>query len=1050
MARRRGLPAAKHLTSPSTPGKSRSRRSKSSKSYGRNYMNDKTGVMVNGSLGTKHAAESTPKGAFSPPPRQLMTPRATQSTSTDDHNEDYDSSFSETAEKLLSPRSKSIEDLRTAYRQTTDTYNTVTRILYPQLLSEDRIDAHRTILLLELNLARTKLALEYRTSHYEITRNDQPWSSLLPKLAVTKGWLEECVHRIEDPSSRPHCKDGNIFFELSHYFLAIIIKQHQGSLFEGRQLPSEDDIFEVFQRAEPRTRKSGLGPTLEKLIGVDNLDPELLPAVLLQLERRLASHTETNTIDWPAPEEMVSVDSERRLALRQQISELESYVEQNQNQFHDSLDVDTIEHELDSGSKAPTHITPHDNLEDPENNEESRQHWNADVLTTDDVNMDDNTDDSIDQDEWVASDFVLDLREVDPVILSAKDKARRDSPLRKDAEAEAAARSSQPSYVQTQDVLTGSSHSPLSEEQHDQPKQHLDPTNFSRRQRYELMAGRELSCDTSQMNSSPWSSSQPDLQTNGPEPVADQTLLSDLPDFDELMEDVPDEESPSQQQMASQRQIHPAALQHPIDDTIFVSDDEELPPDSNPWLAAVRARTSTTSSVSNTPIPSPPTKSQAPRRTGSRKSEPIVLIDSTARSSQRSRISDSMFVSDDEFDERPASSNPHLAAAMRRMAGRASQTNTPTSSASTSRTSTPKLPPHLAPVRRAAHRKSLDPSSQIPTAEEREILDQTEYPVVDIINEKTVSGEKKYLIKWKPIHGREFMDTWEPAENANALAVRDWERMKKRKAHMKKKFTKKVVEASSQHQREPSPELGEEDTTMFFVETNGNKSARFVPTPRVISSSPASLSTDQVLSHDRSNMINRDDQIASNAKPTSGPATERLLRPTIRYAAQPIQIVAVSPEPVPNPTSRPSAHIAVASEPILTHASEAAPGSAQKGVGNYWGKGKHPTQAQQRARMREKRAERRAAKAETLANVTDEQRAADARSKAMHKKSKKERRRTRAERYAALPQEEKDRVDGWIAWKRGLRARIKEDKKRAKANKARKMEAAAQKAAATS
>ncbi|KAH0366016.1 hypothetical protein KCU65_g5665, partial [Aureobasidium melanogenum] len=479
---------------------------------------------------------------------------------------------------------------------------------------------------------------------------------------------------------------------------------------------------------------------------------------------------------------------------------------------------------------------------------------------TDDVNTDDNTDSSIGQDEWVASDFVLNLREVDPVILAAdaEEKARRDSLLRK--EADAAARSCQPFYVQTQDELTNSSHARLSEEQHDQLEQHLDLTNLSRRQRYELMAGRELSCDTSQMGSSPWSSSQPDLQTNGPEPAADQTLLSDLPDFDELMEDVPDEENSSQQQIASQQQMHPAPLQQPIDDTFFVSDDEELPPDSNPWLAAVRARTSATSLVSNTPTSSAPTNSRAPRRTGSRKSEPIVLIDTAARSSQRSRISDSMFVSDDEFDDRPPSSNPHLAAAMRRMAGRASQTNTPTSSASTSRISTPKLPPHLAPVRKAAHRKSLDPSSQIPTAEEREILDQTEYPVVDIINEKTVNGEKKYLIKWKPIHGREFMDTWEPAENANALAVKDWERTKKGKAQNKKNPTKKAAEVISQQPREPSPELGEEDTTTFFVDTAGEGSAgaRFVPNFYTHPSSPASLSTDQVSSSDRSDMANRD------------------------------------------------------------------------------------------------------------------------------------------------------------------------------------------------
>ncbi|KAG9614850.1 hypothetical protein KCV01_g190, partial [Aureobasidium melanogenum] len=286
------------------------------------------------------------------------------------------------------------------------------------------------------------------------------------------------------------------------------------------------------------------------------------------------------------------------------------------------------------------------------------------------------------------------------------------------------------------------------------------------------------------------------------------------------------------------------------------------------------------------------------------------------------------------------------------------------------------------------------------TSEEREILNQTEYPVDDIINEKTVNGEKKYLIKWKPIHGREFMDTWEPAEYANALAVRDWELIKMKKAQWKKKRTKKAVEVTSQQSREPSP-------------------------------------------------IHRHQQAyqRTNAEPTSDSTLERSFRPTVRYAAQPFQIVAVSPEPVPNPVlsaSQPSAHIAVAPEAILNDASEPAPGPAQKGVGNYWGKGKHPTQAQQRARMREKREVKRAAKAERLANMTEKERADAAHSKAMHNKSKKERRRTKAERYAALPQEEKDRLDSWLAWKRGLRERTKEDKRRAKANKARRMEAAAQ------
>ncbi|KAH0168145.1 hypothetical protein KCU67_g3594, partial [Aureobasidium melanogenum] len=1026
-------------------------------------MNDTTCAMVHGSQGSKHAAESTPKvalshptGAFPPPSRQLMTPQATQSTSTDEHNEDHDSSFSETAEKLLSPRSKSIDDLRTSYRQTSDTYIAVTRILYPQLLSphdsEDRIDVQREILILELYLARAKLALDYRTAHYEITRNDQSWSSVLPKLAVTKGWLEECVQRIEDPTSRPDCKSGNFFFELSHYFLATVVKQHQDSLFEGRQLPSEDEIFEVFQRAEPRPRGSGLGPYLEELTGVETLDPELMPEVLLRLERKLASHPSISKTSWPVPEDMVSVDSDRQLALRHEISQLESLVERNQIRPHDPLDVDAIEHERNSGSDAPIHVAPHDDSEDLENHVGSPQHWNASVSLTDDVDMDGN----INQDEWVASDFGLDLRGLDPELLTAEQVAERDILLERDAEA--AARSSQSSHDQTNaieplNVLRDEGMEPMNhgpEEQHYRTEPQPDFTSLSRRQQYERIAGRELSCDTSQMGSSPWSSSQPDLQANRPDLAADQslTVFSDLPDFDELMQDVPDEENPSQQQMVSQQQMHPEPLQHSVPDTDFVSDDDELPPDSNPWLAAIRARTSARSSVSNIPTSSAPTNSQAPRRTGPRKSEPIVLIDTTPRSKQRPRISDSMFVSDDEFDSVPPSSNPHLAAALRRMAG--SAYNTPTSSASTSRTSTPKLPPHLAPVRRAAHRKSLDPSSQIPTPEEREILSQTEYPVDDIINEKTVNGEKKYLIKWKPIHGREFMDTWEPAENANALAVRDWELIKIKKAQWRKKPTKKAVEAIAQQPREPSPILGEEDTPMFFVDTAGDKSvgARFVPTPRAYPSSPASLSTDQVSSRNHSNMISRDDQIAPNAEPTSDSTPERSSRPIVRYAAQPFQIFAVSPEPVPNPVrlaSQPSAHITVAPESIINDASE-----PLLEPGNYWGTGKHPTKAQQRARMREKREEKKAAKAERLANMTEKERANAAHNKAMQTKAKQERKRTKAERYAALPQEEKDRLDSWLAWKKGLKERIKEDKRRAKANKARKREAAAQKATAAS
>ncbi|KAG9722188.1 hypothetical protein KCU73_g14038, partial [Aureobasidium melanogenum] len=162
-------------------------------------------------------------------------------------------------------------------------------------------------------------------------------------------------------------------------------------------------------------------------------------------------------------------------------------------------------------------------------------------------------------------------------------------------------------------------------------------------------------------------------------------------------------------------------------------------------------------------------------------------------------------------------------------------------------------------------------------------------------------------------------------------------------------------------------------------------------------------------------MISRDDQIAPNAEPTSDSTPERSSRPTVRYVAQPFQIFAVSPEPVPNPVlsaSQPSAHITVAPESITNDAPEPALEPAQKGVGNYWGTGKHPTQAQQRARMREKREEKRAAKAEGLANMTEKERADAAHNKAMQNKAKKERKRTKAERYAAR---RRKRRTGWTA-----------------------------------
>ncbi|KAK5999386.1 hypothetical protein QM012_005511 [Aureobasidium pullulans] len=697
-----------------------------------------------------------------------------------------------------------------------------------------------------------------------------------------------------------------------------------------------------------------------------------MPEVLLQLERKIASHANTSTTSWPVPKDMVFVDSDRQSALRQEASQLESLVTQNRSQSHDSLDADRAEHELNSGPNMLNDDSLKENLEDVVG---SPQTWDSCLLMTDDVDMDDNV--SQDESGWVASDFGLDLRDLDPAILTAKQCAEKEILLKRDAEVAA-----QPCQSNLEGDLD-----PKLEGSHEQSIQQFDITKLSRPQQHELMAGRELSCDTSQIGSSPWPSSQLNLQADRPDPIADLSqisdVFSDLPDFDELMENVQDENSRQQVKSAS------------VSDTRFVSD-EELPPDSNPWLAAVRAGTNVTASGSNTPTSSAATNPPAPRRTRPRKSEPIVLIDTPARSKQRPRVSDSMFVSDDETDQIPPSSNPHLAAAIRRMAGRETASNTPKSSASTTRTSTPKLPPHLAPVRRAAHRRSLDPSSQLPTAEEKEILDQTEYPVVDIINVKIVNGERKYLIKWEPIHGRMFMDTWEPAENANAMAVRDWELIKKNRESGRRKQSKgsykdvarmstRLVEQPTRAQQphEPSPELGEEDTSMFFVDSSGDKAlgARLVPTPRARSSSPASLS-DQVSFHTRSSMNTRDDQLMPKADSTA----ERFSRPTARYAAQRIGVHAVPPKRVAKSALKPAADSSTIA-PIQPMQSMAFAAETTE---------KEAKKALRRIKLAKNEAKRKRKREEMLAQMSQAEREACEHTKALGEQNRKGRNRTRA------------------------------------------------------
>jgi hypothetical protein len=682
------------------------------------------------------------------------------------HDGDQNSSFSEIADKILSPYSKSIEKIQSEYWQIRDECEKTIQEVKSHMSSamvdnKQRTALHQHLLLAELHLAKAKLRSDLAISHETIRYGCQDTTDL-PKLAITKGWLDEGIRRIETPTIVLNYESGYLFWELSHFFLATILTQHHDSTFVGRILPSVHEIVDIFQQTEPRSYTLGIGPFLELATGMNTSDPLLMPEILRRLESRMATDTSVNhrrNPDTNSPREDQS-------QFRQQLAEPRVY----RSPAYITTD-DGIQHEID----------PYLDSSPVGNSPAAYQHHYEDRFEEDVESLQDWTP--------VGNGRGLEENTVPPREL----KLEEDDVMMDEQMDYAGGR------VKNEELSI-----------HGEPcNQEADPLPF--------LAIREgyTGLDTMQDNNRSLS------------------IASDFSIVDEIMQDVQDVQQihdgfderhtaatvPGASQAAA---IFPRPTRFPIPDSFVMSDDEPEP-DSNPFLAAHHARTaaSAAASASNAPTSSALTvsSSRAPvevssgiaRPASPRESEPVVLISSPARSlteqlfltgqppSQRqsSCIDDSIFISDDDSeDELPPSSNPHLAALIRAKASASTSTpasapasavtpasgsNTPTSSASTNRSARPKLPPHLARVRRAAHRTSLDPSSQLATPEEMRVLDQEEYPLIDIIDEKIVDGEKKYLIKWKPIHGRRFLDTWEPAENANAASVEDWETEKMRR-----------------------------------------------------------------------------------------------------------------------------------------------------------------------------------------------------------------------------------------------------------------------------
>jgi hypothetical protein len=1070
-----------------------------------------------------HASESTPNVGMSRPTagfhsetpsqlsRQLRTTQMDSQSAGSDilhrttsgtpsaASSDGDSSFSETADKLLSPQSKNIEDARFEYYHVkNDCDKGIGEVLsyLPSTMDDgQRTTLQQYILLLELRLAKAKLRVDLAVSH-RADQYDQQNAIGLPKLAITKGWLDEGLRRIETPTTKLDYEPGYLFWELSHFFLATIITQHHDFMFEGRMLPSVYEIVDIFQQTEPRSYTPGIGPFLELATGMNTSDPLLMPEILRQLESRMATDTSVNdrrNFDTNiSPREIQAQLGHHPMKAR--AYRPPAYI----------TTADGTQHEIDPyldsspvGNSPAAYQRHHeDSIEDSaeplqdQNSAESEHDPQGDLALTADET----------------------LLEIDPHLddsSGGNSPAERQSYQCDDNFEEDVAPMQDGTSVRSEHGLEGNMASTLQVKfEYDQEtvRPHVVDTR-----RVELVTDQEMlvaeldGVSARQMDLDVDMDHHDEViyQTADPLPfhairdgstgldaiqINNQSLGLNSDVFDEVMRDIENDSgapyitsiTPAVAQIA-RRAI---SDRYSIPDNFVMSDDGPKP-DSNPFLAAHRAKvaasgtgaaapaavsTSSTPAViskSDTPASSTPVVplSESTCLAKPLQSEPIVLMSSPTRSlteqlftgrstSQRqsSRVDDSIFISDDDSDddsddELPPSSNPHLATLIQARATvpastPASGSNTPTSIASSNRAAKVKLPPHLARVRRAAHRTSLDPSSQLATPEEMRLLDQEEYPLIDIIDEKIVDGEKKYLIKWKPIHGRRFLDTWEPAENANAASVEDWETEKARREKEKAPTKSKKARAKEKERgqrpvekiaAEPASQNSlEEDTRMSFANTASDESL-ISRGARSVSASLTSSSSDQVSSRTRSRLNIGDESFITSSESTTRLTPESASDPPPRYAAQPFSINAVSPEPMAN----------TALEPLPNTAAEAAPASSTRVDKSN----KYKTQKQQKARMREKREIRRAEKAERLANMTEEKRAELEHSKKMQKMSKRKRKETKAERLAAMSEEERKELEDWLQWKKGVRARTKQDKKNRQANKAKKREEEAQKQA---
>ncbi|KAI5250805.1 hypothetical protein E4T42_04749 [Aureobasidium subglaciale] len=656
--------------------------------------------------------------------RQLESGRATETTNDVDMSDDHDS-FTDHAERLLSRTpERAVNDKCEARRRRIEEIKIELGKMaseLPSLSPGEAEEVQSGMFLAELWLALIQTELDITLASFEAVRSGSEVALQQPRRRVALGWLSESIKRLENPSRGVDPLSRNLFKEISNVFMAGIINSEADMFFTGRALPPFLDIVRMLDARNPRDenlRNGHLGPTLTRLTRLKFVNDQSIEEVLLRIEKGMAF---TDLAPFISPKLFGLTDPRSNSPLYSQSG-------------RPRLNYDTIDPALLEG--------------DPDN-----ETWLSQKTQENEVGRARGCSSDVSEANGAeAQNNPKGLSEdIDRGLFSTQ---QRD--LRQRHEQMEGPNISQANPLQTMKPVDDGAGTP----------RHLLSSFRQSQAERDAAFQKEMRRSNGRIPDYLFVTPSP---TPPPEPIS-APLIDTIRPIQPLEVMTGSEEEARQQSYTKIEEIFSDSTSMHFEMTIDPYEDEDLDMQdvSNVQYADDVRDVQETLEV---PTTTPPT-SQALPRTRSRRSEPIVLISTPARPI----ILDSDFVSEDEDNGPPASSHPQLAAVLQESSARALNINTPGSSASAIRTPKPKLPPHLAPTRIAAHRRSLDPSFQIPSPEEKEKLSQEEYPLVDIIDEKLIDGVKKYLIKWKPISGRQFANTWEPAENANAAAVEDWHR----------------------------------------------------------------------------------------------------------------------------------------------------------------------------------------------------------------------------------------------------------------------------------